>query len=66
MTVVRIPDYSYRGPGFNSRRFQIFWQAVGLDRGPLSLLKITEELLERKIVILVYKTEINGLGSPFL
>jgi hypothetical protein len=24
------------GPGFDSRRYQIFWVAVGLERGPLS------------------------------
>jgi hypothetical protein len=27
---------SYRGPGFDSRRYQIYWVAVGLDRGSLS------------------------------
>jgi hypothetical protein len=33
--------------GFNSRRYQIFW-VVGLERGPLSLMNITEDLLGRK------------------
>jgi hypothetical protein len=33
---------------FYSRRYQIFWEVVGLDRGPLSLVSTTEELLERK------------------
>jgi hypothetical protein len=33
--------------GFDSRRYQIFW-AVGLERGPLSLVSTTEALLERK------------------
>jgi hypothetical protein len=32
-----------------SRRYQIFRVAVGLERGPLSLVRINEELLERKI-----------------
>jgi hypothetical protein len=36
------------GPGFDSRRYQIFWEVVGLERGPLSLVRITEELLEWK------------------
>jgi hypothetical protein len=36
-----------RGPGFDSRRFQIFWEAVGQKRGPLSLVSTTEELLGR-------------------
>jgi hypothetical protein len=35
--------------GFDSRRYQIFWQVVGLERGQLSLVSTTEELLERKI-----------------
>jgi hypothetical protein len=34
--------------GFDSRRFQIFCEVVGLERGPLSLVSTTEELLERK------------------
>jgi hypothetical protein len=32
--------------GFDSRRYQIFLEAVGLERGPLSLVSTTEELLE--------------------
>jgi hypothetical protein len=34
--------------GFDSRRYQIFWVVVGLERGPLTLVRRTEELLERK------------------
>jgi hypothetical protein len=34
--------------GFDSRRYQIFWEVVGLDRGPLSFMSTIEELLERK------------------
>jgi hypothetical protein len=37
-----------QSPGFDSRRFQIFWEVVGLERGPLSLVSKTEELLGRK------------------
>jgi hypothetical protein len=33
--------------GFDSRRYQIFWEVVGLERGPLSLMSTTEDLLER-------------------
>jgi hypothetical protein len=43
--VVRVLGYS---SGFDSRRYQIFWEVVGLERGPLSLVSTTEELLERK------------------
>jgi hypothetical protein len=34
--------------GFDSRRYQIFWEVVDLERGPLSPVSTTEELLERK------------------
>jgi len=46
--VVRVSGYRYRGPGFDHRRYQIFWVVVGLERGPLSLVRSIEELLERK------------------
>jgi hypothetical protein len=32
---------------FDSRRYQIFWEVMGLERGPLSLVSTAEELLER-------------------
>ena len=51
--VVRVSGYRYRGPGFDSRRYQIFWVVVGLERGPLSLVSLVrsiEELLEWKKV----------------
>jgi hypothetical protein len=34
--------------GFDSRRCQIFWEVVGLERRPLSLVSAIEEILERK------------------
>jgi hypothetical protein len=34
--------------GFDSRRYQIFREVVGLEWGPLSLVSTTEELLERE------------------
>jgi hypothetical protein len=43
---VRIPGYRSRGLGFDSRRYHIFWEVVCLERGPLSLLRITEELFQ--------------------
>jgi hypothetical protein len=33
---------------FNSRRYQIFWEVVGLQLGPLSLVSTIKDLLERK------------------
>jgi hypothetical protein len=33
---------------FDSRRYQIFWEVVVLERGPLGLVSSTEDLLERQ------------------
>jgi hypothetical protein len=46
--VVRVSDYRSRGPEFDSRPYQIFWEVGGLDRGPLSPVRTIEELLEWK------------------
>ena len=46
--VVRVSGYRYRGLGFDSRRYRIFWVVVGLERCPLSLVRLIEELLELK------------------
>jgi hypothetical protein len=32
---------------FDSRRYQSFWEVVGLERSPISLVSTIEELLER-------------------
>jgi hypothetical protein len=37
-----------RRPGFDSRHYQKK-KVVGLERGPLSLVSTTEELLDRKV-----------------
>jgi hypothetical protein len=34
--------------GFDSRRYQIFWEVVDLERGPLSLVSTVEERLVRR------------------
>jgi hypothetical protein len=47
--VVRVRGNRSRGPRFDSRRYQIFWEVVGLERGPSSLVRIIEELFERKV-----------------
>jgi hypothetical protein len=49
--VVKIGQSSWlqiQRSGFDSQRQQMFWEVVGLERGPLSLVSTTEELLERK------------------
>jgi hypothetical protein len=51
--VVRVPGYTSRDPGFDSRRYQIFWEVVGLKRGPLSLVSVSEELLEWEVAVAV-------------
>jgi hypothetical protein len=38
-------------------KIKIFWEVVGLERGPLSLVSTIEELLERKSSFSVYKIE---------
>jgi hypothetical protein len=45
--LVIVLDYRCRGPGFDSRALQK--KAVGLERGALSLVSTTEELLDRKV-----------------
>jgi hypothetical protein len=45
--VVRVLDYRSRGPGFDSRALQK--KVMGLERGPLSPVNTTEELLDRKV-----------------
>jgi hypothetical protein len=37
-----------QGSWFDSRLYRIFWEVVGLERGPLSLVSTTEELLGSK------------------
>jgi hypothetical protein len=41
--VVRVPGFRSGGPGFDSRHYKT--KVVGLERGPLSLVSATEELL---------------------
>jgi hypothetical protein len=37
-------------------------KVVGLERGPLSLMSTTEELLDRKVAAPVYETENTSVG----
>jgi hypothetical protein len=45
-------------------RYQIFWEVVGLERGPLSLVTTIEELLGRKSSGFGLKNLEYGLGDP--
>jgi hypothetical protein len=53
-----------QGSGFDSRRYQIFWEVMGLQRGPLSLLSTIEELLERKSIGSGVEIRDYGLRDP--
>jgi hypothetical protein len=46
------------------RRYQIMWEVVGLQRGPLSLMSTVEDLLERKISGCGLKTKNTVEGDP--
>jgi hypothetical protein len=46
--VVKVLGCRFRGPGFACQRYQSFFEVVGLEQGPLSLVSTTEELLGRK------------------
>jgi hypothetical protein len=62
--VYRVPGYRSRGPEFDSRRYQIFWEIVGLERSPLSLVSITEELLGRNSSGSGLENRKYGRGDP--
>jgi hypothetical protein len=50
--------------GFDSRRYEIFWEVVGLERGTLSLVSTIEELLERKSSGSDQQSREYGRGDP--
>jgi hypothetical protein len=56
--VVRIPGCR------SSRRYQIFWEVVGLERGPLSLVSTIEELLGRNSSGSGLENREYGRGDP--
>jgi hypothetical protein len=45
--VVRVPGYRSRRPGLDFRSYKIFWEVVGLERGPISFVTTIEDLLGR-------------------
>jgi hypothetical protein len=52
-----------RRPGFDSRHYQKK-KVVGLERGSLSLVSTTEELLDRKVAVPVQKNREYGRRDP--
>jgi hypothetical protein len=57
--MVRVPGYRTRRAVFDSRRYQIFL-VVGTEWGPLCLVRITEALLELKVLAPVQRIEITS------
>jgi hypothetical protein len=45
--VIGVPRYGFGGPGFDCECYHNFWETVVLERGPLSLVRATVELLGR-------------------
>jgi hypothetical protein len=43
--VVIVPSCRPRGPGFDSQRYEIFFVAEGLERGPFSLVGMTASVV---------------------
>jgi hypothetical protein len=62
--VIRVPGYRSRSPGFDSRRYQVFWEVVGLEWGPLSLVSTIEELLGRNSSDSGLENREYGHGDP--
>jgi hypothetical protein len=50
--VARVPGYRSRDPVFDYLRYQIFWDVVGQERGPLSLVNNLRSYLNGKIAAL--------------
>jgi hypothetical protein len=46
--VVTVPEFGSRDPEFDYRCYELFLIVVGLERSPLNLVTIHEELLQRK------------------
>jgi hypothetical protein len=62
--VVRVPGYRSRDAGFDSQLYQIFWEVVGLEWGPLSLVSTIEELLGRNSSGSGLENREYGHGDP--
>jgi hypothetical protein len=62
--VVRVSGYRPRGPVSDSRHYQIFWEVVALERGPLSLVSKIEELLGRNSSGSGLEIREYGRGDP--
>jgi hypothetical protein len=64
--MVRVPSYTSRGRGFDSLRYQIFREVVGLERCPLRLVNTIEEILGRNSNGSGLENREYGRGDPLL
>jgi hypothetical protein len=62
--VVRVPGYRSKGSGLDSRRYQIFWEVVSLERGPLSLVSTLRSYLEEIVAAPGLENREHGSGNP--
>jgi hypothetical protein len=62
--VVRVPGYRFTDLWFDSRRYQIFWEEVSLEWGPLSLVSTIEDLLEKRKYRLWSRKKDYGRKDP--
>jgi hypothetical protein len=62
--VVTVPGYRFRGSRFDSRPNQLFWEVMGLERGPLGLVSTIEERLEEKNSSFGAENREYGLRDP--
>jgi hypothetical protein len=54
----------FQRSGFDSRHYQIFWEVVGLERGPLNLVSTIEEILGRESRGFVLEIREYGCRDP--
>jgi hypothetical protein len=62
--MVRVPGNRSRSSGVECRSYQILWKVLGLERGLLSVVRIIEEILERKVAVPFLQTVINRHRDP--
>jgi hypothetical protein len=62
--VLRVPGYKSRGPGSIPGATRFFWEVVGLEWGPLSLVSTTEELFGRNSSGFGLENREYGRGVP--
>jgi hypothetical protein len=60
--VIKVPGYGFIGPGFDSRRYQIFWEVVGLEGGRSVSWVQLRSYLKVKVAAPVWKAKNTSVG----